>query len=286
MTTFQASVMEHASKWRLEGKDKHGKAPLVFVFGDEDMDLTWQLRGFLQLNDVPAPNLVILDVPAQKKYIWVPEKRNSDNDTYYSDADRSRAGSVAGSDVAADTVTVNEQAAGHSTSESGPAVELQPGTSAATSVAGAVNAGAGGGAGAGASHATSGGAGGEGDGESEAKGVTGGGGGDGGGGGGEAPSSRGRSRMTKAERRAAEQEERRKQQKLEDRQRRREERDRRKREKEAASKVNKYSLVKTRPTQLEKKKKVGCVVWWPQGKGVVGVACYRGRVTGHTGLLH
>ena len=56
------------------------------VFGDEDMDLTWQLRGFLQLNDVPAPNLVILDVPAQKKYIWVPEKRNSDNDTYYFDS--------------------------------------------------------------------------------------------------------------------------------------------------------------------------------------------------------
>ena len=65
MATLQAIVMEYTSKWRLQ--DAARPAPLTFVFGDEDMDLTWQLRGFLQLNDVAAPNLVIMDVPNQKK---------------------------------------------------------------------------------------------------------------------------------------------------------------------------------------------------------------------------
>jgi len=72
MAAFQAIVIEFTSKWRLEGRDDNH--PLTFVFGDEDMDLTWQLRGFLQLNVVAPPNLVILDVPNQLKYVpwWLP----------------------------------------------------------------------------------------------------------------------------------------------------------------------------------------------------------------------
>lgn len=74
---------------------------MLFLVGDEDTDLTRPVRGFLQLNDVPAPNLIILDSVKQKKYFWLPNRvaaKDSDDDTARTAASTARR-SVAASDA-------------------------------------------------------------------------------------------------------------------------------------------------------------------------------------------